>query len=390
MSPRERQRRPTPSQVRVLQRIAAGEAFLVALAAEVRAPGPATRVRRGLEGGGWIKDGALTERARAALQEPLPDTAPSGTAVVGDLPAGQMATPATDGAKPGRTRKLPKGRKRGIKKSIVFGDDACVVTLDDLAAQEAATQAGAILAPGTVTRVDDAAVWIDDQGGVHDVHEATIALGIQARAIHARLCAKVRAIETGFMEAAQDVAEAYQGRIWEFLGHETPETYFEGAVGLRMRTVLALKAIAEAVWRLPESERPAATQALGTIGRHKATVLVPVLGNSPTPWQDWVAKAQSLPEQALQAVVSQATGAAPRGKSAERDHGQEFLDRLISGLHPKFQRRARTVLLAYAGWLASQAGQAQPYDPRSVVLVMIDRAQQELAEAGIEITVTDE
>jgi hypothetical protein len=215
--------------------------------------------------------------------------------------------------------------------------------------------------------------------------------GRAAQALYDRILAQVHTIETGFIKVAADIAEAYRTRIWEFFGDEPPELFFQNKIGLGIRTILRLKAIHEALDRLPIEERLGAELALAKIGSHKAAVLAPVIGNHEKPLGEWlvIAADPRTTEKTLQAAVSVATGATRQARAgSERDFGQEFLDRTIGGLSPRHQGQARAVWMAYSGWLASQAGRDKPFDPRATFVVMIERAQHEMGEAGIEIAVT--
>lgn len=211
--------------------------------------------------------------------------------------------------------------------------------------------------------------------------------GARAQAIHDRLVAKVREVETGFMGLASEIALAYQEKVWEFFRETDPEPYFRDQVGLQIRTVLRLKAIHEAVQRLPEGERAAAIAALGTLGRHKAAVLVPVIGNHEKSWQEWVAEAAATKtERALQAIVSTATGNERKSRN-QPDYGALFMDRVVEGLHPKRQARVRAIWLAWNGLQGALIGQAQPFDPRSGLVELFEAGAVELGHHGIEITV---
>ena len=388
-------KKPSDAQRRVLTRLATGEPFAAVLATEFESLGPAARVAGALEKAGWIREQRLTpEGAEAIGGNPEPfrlPAPPPGVIERVDLPGRAEKKTRVPRRRPDSNHTdIPLVAQGSFTttaapgalytpKTVVFDDDACVVNQEELDAQ--AREIEGALAPagdGEVVEVGNAE---------HKTPEGTA-----AQALHDRLVAGVREIERGFMVVAQDIAAAYEGRIWEYLGFTDAGLYFEQAVGLKERTVLSLKAIAGALVRIPEAEREAAAKALALIGRHKATVIVPVLGNHEQPWQHWVNVASQVKnERALQAIVSQATGAQPRGVAAvERDYSAEFMKRTIEGLAPRYQRRATAVWMAYAGYLAQAAGRPQPLDSRSAFLGMIEIAQLELAQAGIEITVTDE
>ena len=446
MSPKPK--KPSDAQRAVMERLASGERFVDVLNDLPKRV--ADRINAALPARGWVVGGRLSpEGAEAIGVNPDPFRLPAPPPVVIE----RVELPGRAEKKTRVPRRRPDSNHTDIPlvaqgsftttaapgalytpKTVVFDDDACVVNQEELDAQAreikgALEQAGdgevvevsisieegfpvdgepTISAEGPVTatarrgrlhglvseiEVEDVVVGVELAAvpppglPLHKTPE-----GEAAQALHDRLVAGVREIERGFMVVAQDIAKAYEGRIWEFLGYTDPAAYFGVAVGLQERTVLALKAIAGALVRLPEGEREAAAKALALIGRHKASVIVPVLGNHAQPWQHWVNVAANVRnERALQAIVSQATGAQPRGVAAvERDYSAEFMKRTIEGLAPRYQRRATAVWMAYAGYLAQAAGRPQPLDSRSAFLGMIEIAQLELAQAGIEITVTDE
>lgn len=216
--------------------------------------------------------------------------------------------------------------------------------------------------------------------------------GREAQALHERIAERVKGIETSYMALAADLVEAWRQSLWQFFRDATgtaysePEPYFVQHFGLRIRTVLRLRAIHEAVERLPEAERPQAIEALGRIGSHKAGVLVPVLGNSERPWQEWVAEAGRLTEKALQVQVSTATGAAPRGTAAHMpDYGAQFMDRVIGGLSPTEQTRCRAIWMAWDGLQAALSGKSVPMDPRAGLVLLFDQAEVELGHHGVQV-----
>lgn len=216
--------------------------------------------------------------------------------------------------------------------------------------------------------------------------------GARAQEIHDRLLERVQAVEQSFMAMAAEVALAYEHRIWEYMGYADPEAYFEAAIKLRFRTVLALKAIHEGVQRLPEAERPEAIRALAAVGRHRASVLAPVLGNDQVEgdWRHWVQIAQEKKtESALQAAVSQATGAQPRGRAAQPvDLSQKAFDTVVGVLPEKYRTRARATLMAYCAYLGDAAG-GPPVTTQAALIAMLAQCEVELGAVGIFITVPD-
>lgn len=382
--------KPTAPQRRVMVRLATGEPVESALLSEIQNSKNAMAMRATLGRRGWLKDGYLTaEGAEAIGHNPEPFRLPPPPPVTierVELPPAVLVE-----AHPETGTQITVRRRRSAPKSTVLADpdlqQECQVTPEEV---RAGVIADLVHEQGATTI--EVALDLDrPRGALAEVleREHKTEAGREAQALHDRLVAKAREVQSGYMALAALVAEAYTQRVWEFFGVLAPETYFEGTIGLKIRTVLALKSIHEGVQRLPEPERPLAIAALSEIGRHKATVLAPVLGNSETPWTEWVATAKALPEKSLQAAVSQATGAARGRVGAERDYAQEYMDKVIAGLHPNHQRRAKVVWLAYGGWLADKAGRPQPLLPQASLMAMIGLAEKALAEDGIEVQVDD-
>lgn len=204
-----------------------------------------------------------------------------------------------------------------------------------------------------------------------------------AQALHEAICARCLAIEGDFLRLMDLLAEAHATKLWESLGYEDARRYFEGAVGLSYRTVTRLLSIHTAVLRVPEAEWPDLRKALAQIGTHKASVLAPLLGSDEhRDWRAWVGQAKALTEDALQARVSEATGAPRRGAAAsDQEPGEKLLAAVLRFMPPEQQKRVEVVL---------RLTTAARTDSRNLIagfLAMIDLAQADLGASGVEVRV---
>ena len=200
-------------------------------------------------------------------------------------------------------------------------------------------------------------------------------------ALHEAICARCLAIESDFLVLMDLLASAHAKTIWQHLGFEDARRYFEESVGLSYRTVTRLLSIHTAVLRVPEAEWPELRTALARIGTHKASVLAPLLGaDEHSDWRVWLEQAKGLTEDALQAKVSAATGAPPRGAAAgNQEPGEKLLAAVLRFMPPEQQKRVEVVL---------RLTTAARTDSRNLVagfLAMVDLAQADLGAAGIEV-----
>ncbi len=200
-------------------------------------------------------------------------------------------------------------------------------------------------------------------------------------ALHEAICARCLAIERGFLVLMDLLVTAHEQTIWQHLGYEDARRYFEEAVGISYRAVRRLLSIHTAVQRLPEAERPELRKALAQIGTHKASVLAPLLGSDEQDWRAWVGQAKTLTEDALQARVSEATGAPRRGAAASQEPGEKLLAAVLRFMPPEQQPRVEAVL---------RLTTAARTDSRNLIagfLAMVDLAQADLGASGIEVRV---
>lgn len=104
------------------------------------------------------------------------------------------------------------------------------------------------------------------------------------------------------------------GRAWQ-----TEEDYFANVLLVDShRSAAKRMAVGRVLAALPEAERPAAESGIAVIGINKAAVLAPALeaADSAAERERWLTLARTSPVRELQAEVSRALGAKPRGAPA--------------------------------------------------------------------------
>lgn len=140
-----------------------------------------------------------------------------------------------------------------------------------------------------------------------------------------------------FLAFAERAQAAIDAGVPARFGYVDPETYFEERIGLSWRSIRRWLAVVEGLRRLPDdAARQSAAAAVSALGGQKAAILAPVLGRAGENWETWTHRAATLPRERLQAEVSAAVGAKPRG---EDPPGAAFLRFILSRL-PDEETRA--------------------------------------------------
>ena len=177
-------------------------------------------------------------------------------------------------------------------------------------------------------------------------------------------------------------ARAIDEQVYVHYGFRDSMAYFESRVGIKYRTVKRWLSIRTAVQRLPEDEQADARKALAAIGAHKASVLAPLLGQPPKAgasvkdWRETVRIAESATEEGLQEYVSGLTGAGR--KPADGSVGARFLSGILIHIHPDLQDYVRDVFDALMK-------EYDLNDPRAAFVIMLDMANRDLGDSGVEV-----
>ena len=179
----------------------------------------------------------------------------------------------------------------------------------------------------------------------------------------------------GYLDFVETARQAVEAKVWERFGFVDAKPYWEQRIGLKFRTVHRWLAIGDAVHRLPEAEQPELREALARLGSHKAGVLAPILGRDGEDWRAWVELAEGATESQLQGSVSEATGARPRGLT---EPGGRFLRAILAAVPPERAGQVEAVFVALM-----KAGEMT--NPVAAFLVMVDLAQRDLADQGVEV-----
>jgi hypothetical protein len=178
----------------------------------------------------------------------------------------------------------------------------------------------------------------------------------------------------GFVDLA---ARAIDEQVYVHYGFSDPFPYFEQRIGIKYRTVKRWLSIREAVARLPEGEQPEAREALATIGAHKAGVIAPLLGSEKAAdWRALVDLADGSTEDAIQEHVSTVTGTTRR--RADGTPGARFLAGILQHIHPDVQDYVREVFTVLMR-------EYEADDPRAAFLIMVDMANRDLGDAGVDV-----
>jgi hypothetical protein len=158
----------------------------------------------------------------------------------------------------------------------------------------------------------------------------------RAEAVHLALCALRARVEPDRVLACELAWEVHTRGYWSHLAgadgrpYESEEAYFRDVLGLASwRTAYKRLAIGRMLHAFPEPERGAMRAAVAQVGLAKAAVVVPAIERAGE-WQTWVALAQQLAAPVLQARVSAALEALPRGEP--RPPGERFRRAVLSAM----------------------------------------------------------
>ena len=180
-----------------------------------------------------------------------------------------------------------------------------------------------------------------------------------------------------FMEFVELAAQAIDQKVHERFGYLSPDQYFQERVKIAPRTVYRWLRIRQAILALPPEEQPEAKEAMASLGSHKASVLVPVLEREGEAWREWVQRAETMTEEALQWQVSEKLGSRPRGPAAT-EPGYTFLRRVLSMMPPEAEPHVEAVFTALMR-------HAEIKNPVAAFLIMVDKMAQYLGEEGVKV-----
>ncbi len=159
----------------------------------------------------------------------------------------------------------------------------------------------------------------------------------RAEAVHLALKALLARVEPDRVLMCELAWEVHTNGYWRLVrrdggsAYETEEAYFRDVLGLASwRTAYKRLAIGRMLAAFPEPERGAIRAALAEIGVAKATIVVPAIEHSGE-WQQWMHLAQQLATPVLQARVSAALEALPRGHELSPP-GERFRRTILSAL----------------------------------------------------------
>lgn len=210
---------------------------------------------------------------------------------------------------------------------------------------------------------------------------------VPALAPHEQVDLKLRQmagrIADHFLEFADLALAAIEQKVYERFGFLDEAAYFTERVGVSYRTIRRWLSVAEGLRRLPEGERAEARQAVARLGVHKSAALATVLGKDGHNWREMVAFADKATAEAVQARVSEATGALPRGPIHEP--GERFLKALLNAIPPG---RIPGTSMEYADYVAHVWRAAMRHfeytSPISVLLEMVDTMNADLGKDGVD------
>lgn len=145
-----------------------------------------------------------------------------------------------------------------------------------------------------------------------------------------------------FVTIAQLAQEAHQHGYWSKVMRQngepylTEEEFFAEVLQVQSwRSALKRIAIGQGIAKLPEEIRGQVAERLAEVGVAKATILAPLLETKPEAITEWVERAEAMDAEGLQAAVSDALSAKPRGTAggvAERDRVLGFLTSVMPDL----------------------------------------------------------
>jgi len=161
--------------------------------------------------------------------------------------------------------------------------------------------------------------------------------GSRAEAVHWALQALRARVEPDRVLMCELAWEAHQHGYWRLVrrddgsAYETEEGYFREVLGLASwRTAYKRLAIGRMLATFPEPERGAIRAALAQIGVAKATVIAPAIEQHGS-WPVWIHLARQLATPVLQARVSAALEALPRGREPSPP-GERFRRTILSAM----------------------------------------------------------
>lgn len=159
----------------------------------------------------------------------------------------------------------------------------------------------------------------------------------RAEAVHLALKALRARVEPDRVLMCELAWEVHTHSYWSQVrrddgsAYETEEAYFREVLGLASwRTAYKRLAIGRMLTTFPEPERQAVRAAIAQVGVAKAAVLVPAIERTGE-WQVWVELARQLATPVLQARVSAALEAAPRGREPSPP-GERFRRTVLSAM----------------------------------------------------------
>jgi hypothetical protein len=159
----------------------------------------------------------------------------------------------------------------------------------------------------------------------------------RAQALHLALRALRARVEPDRVLMCELAWEIHRQGYWSQLSrddgspYDCEETYFREVLGLSSwRTAYKRFAIGRMLSGFAEPARPAIRAAVAEIGVAKATVIVPAVERTGE-WQHWTDLARHLPYPVLQARVSAALAALPRGPEPSPP-GERFRRAVLSAM----------------------------------------------------------
>lgn len=183
-------------------------------------------------------------------------------------------------------------------------------------------------------------------------------------------------IAQGFLDFVDLAAEAIDSKVYERFGFVEPARYLEERIGVSYRSVRRWLAVREGLLRLPPSDQPDARVAVAEIGSHKASALAPILGREGQDWREWIERAKTSTEEAMQSAVSTATGAKPRGPASAP--GERFLRFILANVPPDEHDRVARVFAALM-----KIGETD--NAMAAFLALVSIAESDLAAQGVTV-----
>ena len=159
----------------------------------------------------------------------------------------------------------------------------------------------------------------------------------RAEALHLALQALRARVEPDRVLACELAWEVHARGYWSQLRrsngspYETEEAYFREVLGLASwRTAYKRLAIGRMLWSFGEAERAAIRAAIATLGLAKASIVTPAIERFGE-WRAWLDRASQLSAVLLQAQVSAALDALPRGREPSPP-GEQFRRAVLSAM----------------------------------------------------------